>query len=316
MDYRTFGDSDLKTSVIGFGGWPMGRGHYGSFDEDEVVRAIHAAIDNGITLFDTAAVYGWGEGEKLLGKALKGKRDQVVLVSKGGLTWDEPGAGSGRNSSKEHLTSGLEESLQNLQTDYLDLYLIHWPDESRPYSEPMQAFADFQSQGKIRQGGVSNFTPAMMQESRETFKIVTNQVGYHLFDFRPEGEIMPFCRENGMGIMAYGSLAHGLLTGSMSPDTKFEDDDWRRSLMAFGQPLFKGDTFLDNLRKVDALKEIAASRDMSIAQLALSWVISEPVISVGLVGARTPAEIEENVIAANWIMTDSEREELRAVVTA
>ncbi|MDP6453939.1 MAG: aldo/keto reductase [SAR202 cluster bacterium] len=316
MDYRTFGDSDLKTSVIGFGGWPMGRGHYGSFDEDEVVRAIHAAIDNGITLFDTAAVYGWGEGEKLLGKALKGKRDQVVLVSKGGLTWDEPGAGSGRNSSKEHLTNGLEESLQNLQTDYLDLYLIHWPDESRPYSEPMQAFADFQSQGKIRQGGVSNFTPAMMQESRETFKIVTNQVGYHLFDFRPEAEIMPFCRENGMGIMAYGSLAHGLLTGSMSPDTKFEDDDWRRSLMAFGQPLFKGDTFLANLRKVDALKEIAASRDMSIAQLALSWVISEPVVSVGLVGARTPAEIEENVTAANWIMTDSEREELRAVVTA
>jgi aryl-alcohol dehydrogenase-like predicted oxidoreductase len=119
-----------------------------------------------------------------------------------------------------------------------------------------------------------------------------------------------------MGIMAYGSLAHGLLTGSMSPDTKFEDDDWRRSLMAFGQPLFKGDTFLANLRKVDALKEIAASRDMSIAQLALSWVISEPVVSVGLVGARTPAEIEENVTAANWIMTDSEREELRAVVTA
>ena len=315
MEYRNFGDSDLKTSVIGFGGWPMGKGHYGSFDEDEVVRAIHAAIDNGITLFDTAAVYGWGEGEKLLGKALKGKRDQVVLVSKGGLFWDETGAASQRNSSKEHLSDGLEESLRNLQTDYLDLYLIHWPDESRPYSEPMDAFADFKSQGKIRQGGVSNFTPAMMEESRDTFKIVTNQVGYHLFDFRPETEIMPFCRENNMGIMAYGSLAHGLLTGAMSPETKFEDDDWRRSLMAFGQPLFKGETFLDNLRKVDALKEIAASRNMSIAQLALSWVISEPGVSVGLVGARTPAEIEENVKAADWVMIESEREELRAVIT-
>ena len=155
----------------------------------------------------------------------------------------------------------------------------------------------------------------MMEESRDTFKIVTNQVGYHLFDFRPETEIMPFCRENNMGIMAYGSLAHGLLTGAMSPETKFEDDDWRGSLMAFGQPLFKGETFLDNLRKVDALKEIAASRNMSIAQLALSWVISEPVVSVGLVGARTPAEIEENVKAADWIMIESEREELRAVIT-
>jgi aryl-alcohol dehydrogenase-like predicted oxidoreductase len=316
MEYRNFGDSDLKTSVIGFGGWPMGKGHYGSFDEDEVVRAIHAAIDHGITLFDTAAVYGWGEGEKLLGKALKGKRDQVVLVSKGGLTWDEVGGASGRDSSKEHLTRGLEESLTNLQTDYLDLYLIHWPDESRPYSEPMETFAEFQSQGKIRQGGVSNFSPAMMKESLDSFKIVTDQVGYHLFDFRPEAEIMPFCRDNGMGIMAYGSLAHGLLTGTMSPDTKFEDDDWRRNLMAFGQPLFKGDTFLDNLRKVDALKEIAASRDMSIAQLALSWVISEPVVCVALVGTRTPAEIEHNVKAADWIMTESERQEIRAVVTA
>ncbi|MCH7800897.1 MAG: aldo/keto reductase [Chloroflexi bacterium] len=314
MEYRNFGDSDLKTSVIGFGGWPMGKGHYGSFDEDEVVRAIHSAIDNGITLFDTAAVYGWGEGEKLLGKALKGRRDEVVLVSKGGLSWDEPGAASQRDSSKEHLTRGLEESLRNLQTDYLDLYLIHWPDESRPYSEPMEAFAEFQSQGKIRYGGVSNFNPSMMQESRDTFKIVTDQVGYHLFDFRPEAEIMPFCRENGMGIMAYGSLAHGLLTGTMTPDTKFEDDDWRRNLMAFGQPLFKGDTFLENLQKVDALKEIAASKDMSIAQLALSWVISEPVVSVALVGTRTPAEIEHNVQAADWIMTESEREEIRAVV--
>ena len=107
MEYRNVGDSDLKTSVIGFGGWPMGKGHYGSFDEDEVVRAIHAAIDRGITLFDTAAVYGWGEGEKLLGKAPKGKRDQVVLVSKGDLFWDEAGAASQRNSAKEHLSDGL-----------------------------------------------------------------------------------------------------------------------------------------------------------------------------------------------------------------
>tara|TARA_Y100000815_G_C13211883_1_gene450911 strand:+ start:555 stop:878 length:324 start_codon:yes stop_codon:yes gene_type:complete len=107
MGYRNFGDSDLKTSVVGFGGWPMGKSHYGSFDEDEVVRAIHAAIDSGITLSDTAAVYGWGEGEKLLGKAPKGKRDQVVLVSKGGLFWDEAGAASQRNSAKEHLSDGL-----------------------------------------------------------------------------------------------------------------------------------------------------------------------------------------------------------------
>ena len=314
MLYRSFGNSDLKTSVIGFGGWPMGRGHYGSFDEGEVVRAIHAAIDAGVTLFDTAAVYGWGEGEKLLGQALKGKRDKVVLVSKGGLQWDEPGAGSQRDSSRGHLARGLEESLRNLQTDHLDLFLIHWPDESRPFSEPMEAFSEMQREGKIRYGGVSNFSVAQMGESLESFPIVTNQVGYHLFDFRPESETMPFCRDNGMGIMAYGSLAHGLLTGTMTPDTTFEDDDWRRSLTAFGQPLFQGETFLENLRKVDALKEMAAAKGKSVAQMALAWVISEPVVSVALVGARRPEEIEHNVVAADWTMTESERDEIRAVV--
>ncbi len=315
MRYKKFGNSDLETSVVGFGGWPMGRGHYGSFDDDEVVRAIHRSIDLGVTLFDTAAVYGWGEGEKLLGRAIQGKRDDIVLVSKGGLYWDAPGGGSGRDSSREALTRGLDESLSNLGTDYLDLYLVHWPDESRPMSEPMEAFADFQRQGKIRYGGVSNFSPQQMADCLDVFPIITNQVGYHLFDFRPEPEIMPFVGDNGMGIMAYGSLAHGLLTGAMTPDTTFEDDDWRRSLQAFGQPIFEGQNFLDNLAKVEQLKEIAADRDLTVAQLALAWVASEETVSVALVGTRRPEEMEENARAADWQMTPSEREEIRAVVT-
>ncbi len=315
MQYRNFGNSDLKTSVIGFGGWPMGRGHYGSFDEDEVVRAVHVAIDNGITLFDTAAVYGWGEGEKLLGRALKGKRDRVVLVSKGGRRWDDASNPGLRDSSREALTKGLEDSLQRLQTDYLDAYLIHWPDESRPMSEPMSAFADFQREGKIKFGGVSNFSVKQMSDCLETLPIVCNQVGYHLFDFRPEAEIFPFCKQNGVGVMAYGSLAHGLLTGAMTPDTKFEDDDWRRSLVAFGQPIFQGGHFLRNLEKVEKLKEVAAGKGVTVAQLALSWVFSNPVVSVALVGARRPSEVEENVKAADWLMTPREREEIRKIVT-
>ena len=316
MRYRKFGDSDLETSVVGFGGWPMGRGHYGSFDEQQVIQAIHKSIDLGVTLFDTAAVYGWGEGEKLLGRAIEGKRQDIVLVSKGGIPWDQPGGRSGRDSSRESLTKSLDESLARLNTDYLDLYLIHWPDESRPMSEPMEAFAEFQQQGKIKYGGVSNFSPQQMADCLEVFPIVTNQVGYHLFDVRPEPEIIPFCRDNGMGIMAYGSLAHGLLTGTMTPDTTFEDDDWRRSLMAFGQPIFEGQHFLDNLDKVDALKEMAADRGLTVAQLALAWVTSESTVSVGLVGTRRPEEMEENVRALDWDITPSEREEIRAVVTA
>lgn len=314
MRYKKFGNSDLETSVVGFGGWPMGRGHYGSFDDNEVVRAVHASIDLGVTLFDTAAVYGWGEGEKLLGRALEGKREDVVIVSKAGIPWDEEGGGRRRDSSRESLEKSLNESLTRLQTDYLDLFLIHWPDESRPMSVPMEAFADFQKQGKIRYGGVSNFSPQQMSDCLDVFPIVTNQVGYHLFDQRPEPEIIPFCADNGMGIMAYGSLAHGLLTGTMTPDTTFEEDDWRRSLMAFGQPIFKGQNFLDNLKKVDTLKEMAADKGFSVAQLALAWVASEPTVSVALVGTRRPEEIQENVAAADWELSASERDEIKAVV--
>lgn len=314
MRYKKFGNSDLETSVVGFGGWPMGRGHYGSFDDDEVVRAVHASIDLGVTLFDTAAVYGFGEGEKLLGRAIEGRRDRIILVSKAGIPWDEKGTRI-RDSSRESLEKSLNESLTRLQTDYLDLFLIHWPDESRPMSVPMEAFADFQKQGKIRYGGVSNFSPQQMSDCLDVFPIVTNQVGYHLFDQRPEPEIIPFCADSGMGIMAYGSLAHGLLTGTMTPETTFEEDDWRRSLMAFGQPIFKGQNFLDNLKKVDTLKEMAADRGFSIAQLALAWVASEPTVSVALVGARKPEEIQENVAAADWELSPSERAEIKAVVT-
>ena len=318
MQYKKFGNSDLETSVIGFGGWPMGSGHYGSFDEQQVIRAIHRSMELGVTLFDTAAIYGWGEGEKLLGRAIAGRRDKIVVVSKGGLVWDNPGLDGGvrpRDSSRETLAKGLDESLSRLGTDYLDLLLIHWPDEERPMSEPMEAFAEFQKQGKIRYGGVSNHSTQQMAECLAVFPIITNQVGYHLFDLRTEPEIIPFCRGNGMGIMAYGSLAHGLLTGTMTPETIFEDNDWRRGLSAFGQPLFQGQHFLDNLKKVDTLKEMAADRGFSVAQLALAWVASEPTVSTALVGTRRPEEMEENAAAGDWQMSPEEREEIRSAMT-
>jgi aryl-alcohol dehydrogenase-like predicted oxidoreductase len=314
MQYRNFGKSDLVTSVIGFGTWPMGRGMFGAFDEDEIARAVDLAIDGGVTLFDTAEVYGWGASEELLGKLLRGKRDRVVLVSKGGTPWNESKNRSDRDSSRKQLTKALEGSLRRLQTDYLDLYLIHWPDESRPFSEPMEALADFQSQGKIRYGGVSNFSMEQMRESLETFPIICNQVGYHLFDTRPEPEVFPFCRENGLGVMAYGPLAHGLLTGAMTPDTEFGPDDWRRNLVAFGQPLFEGEHFLNNLLKVDNLSEYASETGRTVAQLALAWVLSNPVVSVALTGVRNPAEMEQNVEAADWLLTPEEREEVTALV--
>ncbi len=300
MDYRNLGRSDLVTSVIGFGGFPMGRGQYGPFDDDEVVRAVHRAIDLGVTLFDTAAGYGLGEGERLLGKALLGKRDQVILASKGG-------------ASREKLEKDLEESLQRLQTDYLDIYMIHWPDASVPMDDPMGALSDFQRQGKIRHGAVSNFSVAQLTEALKTFPLVSQQIGYHLFDRRPEAETFPFCQERGLGVMAFGPMAHGLLTGTMTPETTFGKDDFRSRGTVFEQPLFEGDHFLKKLERVDALQEFAAARGFTVAQLALAWVVSNPTVSVALAGTRRPAEIEENVRAVEWKMTEAEREEIAAI---
>lgn len=311
MEYRRFKNSNLETSVIGLGGWPMGRGQYGSFDENEVIKSVHKALDLGVTLFDTAQVYGWGAGEEIMGRALKGKRHDCIIVTKSGLRWDPDNPSNiERDSSKEFLNKMLENSLRRLQTDYIDLFLIHWPDENRPFSEPMEVFGKWKEEGKIRYGGVSNFSMAQMEESLKTFPIICNQVGYNLFDRRPEEEIFPFCREHGLGIMAYGSLSFGLLTGTMTADTKFEEDDWRRGLKAFGLPIFEGEHFVHNLEIVERLKKIAASQGRSIAQLAIAWVLSNPTVTVALTGVRKSSEIEENVVASDWKLADEVKAEI------
>ncbi|MBM3956867.1 MAG: aldo/keto reductase [Gemmatimonadetes bacterium] len=303
MRTRKFGTTNLETSVIGFGGWPMGRGQYGSIDDAEAIAAVHAARDHGITLFDTAAVYGWGYGEKLLGRALKGWRREVVVVTKGGRRW-EPGVtdrrvGPRSDSSREFIEQGIEESLRNLQTDYIDLFLIHWPDPTRPFEEPMETLLRARQAGKIRHAGVSNFSVEQMRESIKTMPLTATQTGYHIFDRRYEKTILPFAKEHGMGVMAYGTLAHGLLTGTMTKDTQFSDDDWRRNRQAFGLPLFEGKHFERNLRVVERLKKIAADNRKTLPQLAVGWVLANPAITVALCGARRPAEISENA-GGDW----------------
>ncbi len=320
MEYRRFKNSDLETSVIGLGGWPMGRGMYGSFDENEVIKTVHKALDLGVTLFDTAQTYGWGAGEEIMGRALRGKRHDCIIVTKSGLRWnpDNPSWEIEADSSKEFLNKMLEGSLRRLQTDYIDLFLIHRPDESRPFSEPMEVFGRWKEEGKIRYGGVSNFSVAQMEESLKTFPIICNQVGYNLFDRRPEEEMFPFCREHGLGIMAYGSLCFGLLTGTMTTGTKFEEDDWRCNSqvveMLLGFPIFEGEPFVHSLEIVERLKKIAASQDKSIAQLAVAWVLSNPAVTVALTGVRKPSEIGENVVAGDWKLTDKIKAEIGAAL--
>jgi aryl-alcohol dehydrogenase-like predicted oxidoreductase len=314
-----FGDSGLETSVIGYGGWPMGRGMYGDFDDDEAIAAARASFDNGITLFDTAAVYGWGYGEKLMGKALKGIRQDVVLVTKGAREWvrDNPDrrAATVSDSDPERLLKSIDESLERLQTDYIDLFLIHWPDHTRAFSEPMEALEKAKRDGKIRHTGVSNFSVEMMSESRETSPIVTNQIGYHIFDRRPEAEVMPYVKDNGMGIMAYGSLAHGLLTGTWGADKTFGDDDWRKNGANFGISSWGPENLAKNIAVVEKLKTIAADNGKTMPQLAIGWVLANETVSVALAGSVTPAEATEN-IGGDWEMSTDVKKEIDDLVLA
>jgi aryl-alcohol dehydrogenase-like predicted oxidoreductase len=307
MEQRRFGDSDLTCSVLGFGTWEMGATQYGKIDANEASRAVMEAIERGITLFDTAEAYGPFRSEELLGKALGPRRKNVVLVTKVGFDYDADGNGLGRRSTYEHIIARAEGCLRRLGTDWIDLLLIHWPDHDTPYDEPIRAMEQLRADGKIRYYGVSNFAPAMIDACEKAGHLTANQVGYHMFDRRVERAVLPYCQAHGIGFMAYGTLGFGLLTGAFTPETTFVSWDWRSEGSAFGLPLFEGENFLKELEVVERLKELAASEGKSVAQLAISWVLSHPAVTVALVGMRNTRELEENVAAVDWKLTAEDK---------
>ena len=313
MKQRQLGDSDLFSSSIGFGTWEMSTTMYGHIDVKEASDAVNAAIDHGITLFDTAEVYGPYHSEELLAKALGDKRKDIVLVSKVGFQYDEDGKNLGRNSQYDHVIERAEGCLSRLETDFLDLLLIHWPDHDTPFEEPMRALEQLKQDGKIRHYGVSNFTPEMMDECEKYGHLAANQVGYHMFDRRMESEVLPYCLNKNIGFMAYGTLGFGLLSGAFTPETRFGDGDWRSSGIAFQLPLFREEEFAKELKVVERLKAIAERYDRSVAQMAIAWTLGHPAVSVGLVGVRNEWELKENVAAVEWELNTEIREEIDSI---
>ncbi len=318
MEQRRFGTTDLRASAVGFGTWPIGNtGNYGRSDDDLAVRAIHAALDLGITCFDTAANYGGGHSEVLLGRGLGKRRQDVVLLTKGGIVYDDTGRTLRRDSGRAYLEWCINGSLERLGTDYLDLFLIHWPDTATPMAEMVGVMEDFVRQGKTRYIGVSNFNAAQLREcaaAAQAAPIAAEQVGYNLFDRRWEREVFGVCQDLGVSVMAYGPLAHGLLADAYNAETTFEEGDWRRKGNVFGQPLFTPENFPRNLAVVARLKEYAHAHGWTLPQLALAWVLVNPAVSVALVGARTEAEIAAAIGAAERELTADDRRELDAIM--
>jgi aryl-alcohol dehydrogenase-like predicted oxidoreductase len=315
VEYRNMGSSDLKVSAIGFGCWEMGGNQYGAVDDREEVQAVHRAIDLGVTLFDTAAIYGYGHSEEVLGQALGSRRKDVVLVTKGGMSWDTVGGPSRRDSTRQAILQGMEDSLRRLGTDDVDLFLIHWPDPNTPFEETMAALNELLESGKTRYVGVSNFTSDMLERCRPLAPICANQVGYNLFDRRWERQMFPAARELGIGVMAYGSMAHGLLTGTFTAETRFVEWDWRSRGSAFGQALFAPENFPKNVAVADRLKTIAARVGTTLPQLAIAWVLRHPAVSVALTGIRTPAEIKANVGAVDVQLSPADLQEIDQIMS-
>jgi aryl-alcohol dehydrogenase-like predicted oxidoreductase len=300
MQQTRLGRTDLIVSRVAFGTWQLG-GDWGATDEQLAITAIRRAAEQGVTLFDTAQGYGFGASERLLAKALEGRRrDEVILATKGGLR-PTPGGGVQRDASPAWIRQGVDESLQALGTDYIDLYQVHWPDSATPFEETARALDELVADGKVRHVGVSNFNAGQMEAFSATLPVETLQPPYHLFRREIEESILPYTRAHDIGVLVYGPLGHGLLSGQLRQDTQFAAGDWRG-----GSDVFRGDAYRRNLAKVADLGRLAdGDLGITLSQLAVAWTLANPAVHVAIVGTRNPAHVDEAVAAASISLDDA-----------
>jgi aryl-alcohol dehydrogenase-like predicted oxidoreductase len=311
MEYVTLGRTGMRVSGLAFGTWQLG-GDWGPVDEREAIAAIRRALDLGINFFDTAQAYGFGASERLLGRALadelRSRRDEIVIATKGGLRRSDGGVS--RDASRASLHAGVEDSLRALGVDYIDLYQVHWPDPSVPFAETAGYLRELVDAGTIRHVGVSNFDAAQMDAFSQTLPVETLQPPYHLFRRDIEREILPYCLEHDVGVLVYGPLAHGLLTGTMGSDVAFPPGDWRRH-----SDLFHGEALQRNLEAVRALDAIAHEHGRTVAQLAIAWTLANPAVHVAIVGSRRATHIDDSVGALDLHLDADDLARIDAVVS-
>lgn len=311
MKYILLGSTDIKVSVVGFGAWAIGGRWWGGTDVSESIKAIEASIEKGVNLIDTAPAYGKGLSEEIVGKAIKGKRDKVVLATKCGMVWHTD---QGRfwfkydeettllkNLTSQSITYELEQSLKRLGTDYIDLYQTHIQDPDTSISDTMETLLKLKKDGKIRAIGVSNITVEQLNEYSINGGIDSDQEKYSILDLEVEKQIMPWCRENNVTFLAYSPLSLGLLTGKIIPGRKFKNDDLRIGAQRFTD---------ENLQKVnlilnEKLKPLADFKHLTLAQLAINWVTSHT-NTVAICGARNVVQAMENAAGGEATLTSDE----------
>jgi aryl-alcohol dehydrogenase-like predicted oxidoreductase len=289
----------------------MGGVQWGGTDDDESVRTIHAALDLGVTLIDTAPAYGFGHSEKVVGRAIaeRGGRDKIVVATKVGL--ERQGDGVIRNSSKAQIFNEIEVSLKLLRTDYIDLYQVHWPDFSTSYEETAQALLDLKRDGKIRAIGVSNYSIDAMERFRRVAPLASAQPPLNLFEREALKDIIPWCRKNGVSTLTYGALCRGLLTGEIDETTRFEGDDLRKT-----DPKFLPPRFAQYIRAVGLLTRFGRERyGKGVLPLAVRWVLDQAGVSVALWGARHPHELNPLQDVMGWKLDNNALASIDTMVT-
>ena len=310
MEFVKIGQTEMEVSRIALGTWAIGGWMWGGSDKKESVDTIHAALDAGINLIDTAPVYGFGRSEEIVGKALKmrGTRDKICISTKAGLEWKDGNVF--RNSQPARLAFEVEDSLRRLQTDYIDIYFIHWPDPSVPIEETARLMQALQDQGKIRAIGVSNYDVEQMEAFRTVADLLLCQPPYNIFEREIEKAIMPYCRQNHIALMTYGALCRGLLSGKTFPDREFKGDDLRNI-----DPKFQEPRFSEYIKAVAQIEKLARNRyTKDLLTTAVRWILDQGV-DIAIWGCRRPEQLQPVKDVFGWSIDAEFKQRVEKIVS-
>jgi aryl-alcohol dehydrogenase-like predicted oxidoreductase len=317
MEKRKLGFTDMEFTTVGFGAWAVGGGNWewgwGSQDDQESIQAIQAGLDLGINWIDTAAAYGLGHSEEMVGKAVRGRRGEIFLATKCGLVWEENSDGKVSNRLKAwSVRQEAENSLRRLGVDYIDLYQIHWPRPDEDLEEGWAEIAKLVQEGKVRYAGASNFTIDQLKRVQAIHPVASLQPEYSLLERSVEAGLLEYCASQQIGVIAYSPMASGLLTGKYTRETvkAIHPEDWR---LKFSEH-FREPNFTANLELVQKLTEIAGRFGRSVGELAVAWVLRRPEMTAAIVGARRPSQISQIVPASGWHLTPETIQEIKALL--
>jgi aryl-alcohol dehydrogenase-like predicted oxidoreductase len=313
MRTKQLGSEGPEISVVGYGSWEAGGTGWGpNPSDDQVIEAIHAGIQAGINWVDTAEIYGRGKSEELVGRALVDKPDTMIFTK----VAPEP---SGTGFSRDKVRVAAEKSLERLQRGHIDLFQLHWPTDEVPIEETWEAMAALKQEGIVRFIGVSNFDRELIERCEKVAHVDSLQPHFSLLHTKGRNDLFPFCKQNGTGIICYGPLAYGLLTGAVTAETKFTDDDWRsgkNKMQGYYDQFYAPGIFEKNLAIVEQLRPIADRLNIGLAQLALAWIVHQEGATGAIAGSRQPHHVEENAAAGSISLDVKDLDEIDSILSA